>query len=133
MLPVRRIDSPGPTLTDISSNIRSRYRLPGAAEFNRVFQQCRRSGDRFFTVLYCSNDLGYPRLGLAIAKRNVRLAVQRNRLKRIIRESFQAARPRLSGVDIVVMARPQAQNATNPDLFASLRQHWRRLNLAPRH
>ena len=129
MLPVRRTDIPGPTLIDtISSNIRGRNRLPGKSGFNNVFKQSQRSADRFFTVLYCSNELGYPRLGLAIAKRNCRLAVQRNRLKRLIRESFRLARPLIGGVDIVVMSRPRAHIATNPDLFDSLQQHWRRLS-----
>ena len=109
MLPVRRTDIPGPTLIDtISSNIRGRNRLPGKSGFNNVFKQSQRSADRFFTVLYCSNELGYPRLGLAIAKRNCRLAVQRNRLKRLIRESFRLARPLIGGVDIVVLNRKSA-------------------------
>jgi len=99
-------------------------RLTQAADFDRVFKQARRSSDRFFTVLYCRNDLGYPRLGLAIAKKRVRRAVARNRLKRIIRASFRHAKNQLLGVDIVIMARDQAEPATNGDLFTSLDKHW---------
>jgi len=82
-------------------------RLTSAADFERVFKHAQRSGDRFFTVLYRRNNLGYPRIGLAIAKKSVRSAVGRNRLKRIIRESFRQAKSQLLGVDIVIMAREQ--------------------------
>lgn len=100
-------------------------RLNSAAGFERVFKHAKRSADKFFTVLYCNNDVGYPRLGLAIAKKRVRRAVARNRLKRIIRDSFRHAKSQLLGVDIVIMAREQAECAINRDLFASLEQHWR--------
>jgi len=99
-------------------------RLTEAAAFDRVFKQAQRSGDRFFTVLFCRNNLGYPRLGLAIAKKRVRRAVARNRLKRIIRDSFRQAKNQLLGVDIVIMARDQAEPATNGELFTSLKKHW---------
>jgi len=100
-------------------------RLTNATDFAHVFKQAQRSGDRFFTVLYRRNNLGYPRLGLAIAKKHVRLAVGRNRLKRIIRESFRQAKSQLLGVDIVIMARDQSGSAENRALFTSLEQHWR--------
>jgi len=100
-------------------------RLTHAADYDRVFKNAKRSGDPFFTILYCRNDLGYPRLGLAIAKKRVRRAVARNRLKRIIRDSFRHAKSQLLGVDIVIMARDQSEQAVNQDLFTSLEQHWR--------
>ncbi len=100
-------------------------RLTHAADYDRVFKRAKRSGDPFFTVLYCRNNLGYPRLGLAIAKKRVRRAVARNRLKRIIRDSFRRAKSQLLGVDIVIMARDQTEQAVNRDLFLSLEQHWR--------
>ncbi len=100
-------------------------RLTSASGFSRVFQRAQRSGDKYFTVLYRRNDLGYPRLGLAIAKKRVRRAVGRNRLKRISRDSFRHAKSQLLGVDIVIMARNQAESAVNSELFTSLEQHWR--------
>ena len=100
-------------------------RLVTSADFARVFKRAQRSGDSFFTILYRHNNLGYPRLGLAIAKKRVRRAVARNRLKRIIRDSFRHAKKQLLGVDIVIMARGQTEQAENRELFASLEQHWR--------
>jgi ribonuclease P protein component len=103
-------------------------RLSNAAEFDRVFKNCRRSADSFFTVLYRTNDLDYPRLGLAIAKKNIPLSVGRNRLKRIIRESFRNAEQKLNGLDIVIMARRKAGATPNAELFQSLEHHWKSLN-----
>jgi ribonuclease P protein component len=107
-------------------------RLTNAADYDAVFKQAQRSGDRFFTVLYCRNELGYPRLGLAIAKKRIRYAVARNRLKRIIRDSFRHAKNQLLGVDIVIMARDRTEQAVNEKLFASLEKHWRAVARANR-
>jgi ribonuclease P protein component len=100
-------------------------RLSSAAEFDRVFRDGHRSADQLFTVLYRSNGLGYPRVGLALAKRRIRRAVDRNRLKRLIRESFRAATATLPAADIVVLARNGAATADGAAVAASLERHWR--------
>ena len=79
-----------------------------------------------FTVLYRSNGSQEPRLGLAIGKKNCRLSTGRNRLKRIVRESFRQHRQLLGGVDIVVMNQAAASRANNETLFGSLETHWKR-------
>ena len=85
-----------------------------------------------FTVLFRPNELQIPRLGLAIAKKHSRHATARNRLKRIVRESFRQHQALLAGLDIVVMNRPAAGSAKNEQLFASLDRHWRRLSKTQR-
>ena len=79
-----------------------------------------------FTVLYRSNGIEAPRLGLAIGKKNCRLSTGRNRLKRVIRESFRQHRQALGGVDIVVINQAAASAASNETLFDSLEEHWKR-------
>jgi len=79
-----------------------------------------------FTVLSRSNRNKGARLGLAIAKKNCRLAVQRNRLKRIVRESFRSHKRELDGLDVVVMCQTEASRAGNKKLFDSLAAHWHR-------
>jgi len=79
-----------------------------------------------FTVLYRDNTLSEPRLGLAIGKKNCRLATNRNRLKRVIRESFRKQQDRLPGIDIVVLNQPAAARANNKVLSDSLENHWQR-------
>ena len=66
------------------------------------------------------------RLGLAISRKNCRKATDRNRIKRVIRESFRHHKRTLAGIDIVVINHPAAARATNAELFASLSSHWLR-------
>ena len=99
-----------------------------AAEFNRVFDKAVRSSDQYFTVLARRNEHGYPRLGLAISKKKAKLAVTRNRLKRIIRESFRRKQHELSCVDYVVMAGHRCSNADSSRLMQSLEAHWQKLS-----
>lgn len=83
-----------------------------------------------FTVLYRPNGKDEPRLGLAIGKKHCRLATGRNRLKRIVRESFRRHRETLGGIDVVVMNQKSATAARNSELVESLEGHWRRCRAA---
>lgn len=100
-------------------------RLLLSADYSRVFAQAWKSGDGCFTVLGRYNGGREARLGLAIAKKNLRLAVERNRVKRIIRESFRHNQDLLEGLDIVVLVKPTIRNRSNDTLFQSLDTHWR--------
>jgi len=101
-------------------------RLTGAAAFARVFKKAERSRDNVFTVLCRANEANDARLGLAIAKKHCRLATDRNRLKRLIRESFRRHKAGLAGLDIVVLNRRAAAQANNEQLFKCLESHWQR-------
>ena len=92
-----------------------------------MFREGQRSSDRFFTVLYCTGGSTEPRLGFAISRQRVRKAVGRNRLRRLVRESFRQVRGALPAVDIVVMAGDAAAQAPHPEIAVSLERHWGRL------
>lgn len=62
-----------------------------------------------------------------MAKRCARRAVDRNRLKRIVRESFRVAKDDLPNADFVVLCRAAAPASSNARLFASLSDHWKRI------
>ena len=104
-------------------------KLLKAAEYNHVFDKPVRSSDRYFTVLARPNKLYLSRLGMAFSKKRVKLAVDRNYLKRITRESFRSFNsvPDQSNVDYVVLAGPKCTKASNQQLFHSLEQHWQQL------
>jgi ribonuclease P protein component len=89
-----------------------RRRLSRSAEFERVYRQGRSKGNRFL-VLYAfprETPAGEgPRLGLSVSRR-VGGAVERNRVKRTLREAFWQEAERLpKGSDYVVVARPDAR------------------------
>lgn len=78
-------------------------------------------------ALACPNGLGHPRLGLVISKKNVRRAVDRNRLKRLARESVRLQQSSLPAVDIVLLARRGAGELDKATLHRQLFGMWRRL------
>ncbi|MFV2035764.1 MAG: ribonuclease P protein component [Halocynthiibacter sp.] len=103
---------------------RKKNRLLNAAAYGRVFKKAARSRDKWFTVLCRANAGGVARLGLAISKKNCRAANDRNRLKRLIRESFRLNQAALAGLDVVVINQPAARNSSNRQIFDSLDGHW---------
>ena len=104
-----------------------KLRLTKPAEFKWVFSNPLKSSDRYFTVLYKPNELQHPRLGLAIPKRNVRKAKDRNRIKRLIREGFRTQQRVLGNFDIVVLARPVANSCDSVELANSINGHFKKV------
>jgi ribonuclease P protein component len=64
-------------------------------------------------------------LGLAIPRKQIRRAVHRNRLKRLIRESFRRHQALLRGLDVVVIGRRDLLEQNSQRVFACLENHWR--------
>lgn len=111
----------------MDGRLERRARLTNKADFRHIFERPYESADRWFTVLARPNGLGYPRLGMAISRKAAGAAVPRNRIKRVIRESFRFCQGQLGGMDIIVIGRPGLAAQSNALLFDSLRQHWIRL------
>ena len=65
-----------------------------------------------------------PRLGLIISKKSIKRAVDRNRVKRITRESFRLCQSRLRGLDVVIMSRAGLGELPGAALCAVLDKHW---------
>ncbi|QEY60081.1 ribonuclease P protein component [Pseudomonas sp. C27(2019)] len=78
-------------------------------------------------LLARENQLEHPRLGLVIGKKSVKLAVERNRIKRQIRESFRHNQHILNGVDIVIVARRGIADLSNIELRQQFDKMWKRL------
>jgi len=84
-------------------------------------------------VLARNNEGDYSRLGMAVSRQVDRRAVGRNRIKRVIRESFRQSfgtkagaviEENSPGIDFVVLPRREAATICNQQLFQSLQTHW---------
>ena len=100
-------------------------RLLTAKQYSYVFADARRFGNQSFTLLVRVNDVPHPRLGLAIAKKSVKHAVDRNRIKRLLRESFRKRQHLLPPIDIIAMCRPAAVQLSNEQILEQLEKQWR--------
>ena len=103
----------------------ARLRRPG--DFAALRTSSGRAGGRCFHVRYRGNELGHARLGLAISKRVSKRAVERNRIKRLLRESFRRVQHQLPPIDLMVMAREQAAGVPGPELLGEIDQLWKKL------
>jgi ribonuclease P protein component len=101
------------------------FRLTKAEDYQYVFANAQRFGNHNFTLLVRKNDIGHARLGLAIAKKSVKLAVDRNRIKRLIRENFRHEIAELPPIDIIAMCRRGAVLLPSHEISAQLDTQWR--------
>jgi ribonuclease P protein component len=100
-----------------------RGRLSRSAEFERVYRQSRSHGNRYL-VLYAfpREDEGGVRLGLTVPKQ-VGGAVERNRVKRLLREAFDAEGAGVpANHDVVIKARPDVRELAERDGLEAVRR-----------
>ena len=100
-------------------------RLLAKSDYDHVFAQSKKLVTSDFVLLYCENTVGHARLGLALSKRIIAKAHQRNRVKRILRESFRTHS--LPSIDIVILARTGVAKVQNPVIVTRLNKAWDRL------
>jgi ribonuclease P protein component len=95
----------GPRTSVEKKTFTKRERIRGKGDFERL----RRSGIKFtdgiFLAVILTNDVGLSRLGIAVPKR-VGNAVTRNRIKRLIRETFRLNRESIgASIDLLIVVR----------------------------
>jgi len=94
-------------------------RLLTPKQFSHVFANAQKFANRNWTLIVRPNEMDIPRLGLAIAKKQLPRAVWRNRVKRLAREAFRLHKAELSGYDIVVLGRKGMEQIDNDTLHNS--------------
>ncbi|WP_208605747.1 ribonuclease P protein component [Phytopseudomonas punonensis] len=103
-------------------------RLLTPRQFKAVFDSpSGKAPGKSVLLLARNNELDHSRLGLVIGKKSVKLSVERNRLKRQIRESFRLNQDNLVGWDIVVVARKGLGDLQNVELAQQFGKLWKRL------
>ena len=104
-------------------------RLLNARDYSRVFENAdARASHKYLLLLAKRNDEPGHRLGLVIAKKNVRLAVQRNRIKRLAREFFRQLPGSDTSIDVVLLTRRGIDQLDNAELSTILQQQWQKLH-----
>jgi ribonuclease P protein component len=100
-------------------------RLLKAKDYSRVFDGTEaKASHKRLLLLAKRNNSSRHRLGLVIARKNVRLAVERNRIKRVAREFFRTLQEEEPGMDVVLLARHGMDQLDNAELSTILRQQW---------
>ena len=99
-------------------------KLLTSAQFQAVFGQKKSLHGKFFSIHARLNELGRPRLGITVSKRVSKRAVQRNRIKRQIRESFRLFDADLLSYDYIVVAKNGGAEQLNKELRAELNWMW---------
>lgn len=102
-------------------------RLRRAADFAALKRARGRLRGRCFMLRYEANATSTARLGLAVSRRVSVRAVERNRIKRLVRESFRHHRQQLPAVDILVIAQPAAAGEDGAALRGELDGLWGRM------
>ncbi len=103
------------------------FRLKNKQQLKKIFHDAERLSSNYFTMFFKANNLGHPRLAIIITKRSVRDAVDRNRLRRVIKESFRLHQHMISGYDVLIIASKGIDQLTNKGLTQCLEKQWQRL------
>lgn len=102
-------------------------RLLKKIDYDHVFEQANKIVTTDFVLLSRENNLGYARLGLALSKKMIAKAHDRNRIKRLLRECFRQTQ--LPAVDMIFLARPGVAKQTNSCINVKLGKTWEKLTL----
>jgi len=100
-------------------------RLLKKTEYDHVFEQAKKIVTTEFVLLFRENKLGHARLGLALSKKMIAKAHDRNRIKRVLREGFRQTQ--LPAVDMIFLARHGVAKETNLTINCRLGKTWEKL------
>jgi len=92
--------------------------LKSPHEFRKIFDEGKRQHCPHFLLCFVPKETGvvYPRLGISISKANIPLAVQRNRIKRLVREAWQKKKYEKLGKNAVIVAKKGTDALKNNDI-----------------
>ena len=103
-------------------------RLLTPAQFKTVFSNPIKASSAEITLLATPNSNQHPRLGLTVAKKHIKNACGRNRVKRVIRDSFRLNQHNLPPLDIVVLVRGGVKDMEKAEINKLIEKLWRKLS-----
>jgi len=114
-----------PQTVTTTFRLEKHQRLKKPAEYQHVYRSKQWGGSKHFTFNVLANDADDKnKLGVTVSKKVSKRAVDRNRLKRVMREFFRAHQTELNGANLVLTAKPSSNSANKEELQLSLNDLW---------
>ena len=105
------------------------YRLLNSADYKCVFDNAEHKVScRYILMLAINNKKHRARLGMVVSKKNIPKSVERNRIKRLTRESFRKARSQIPQFDVVVLIRKGLDGLPNLIISSKMETLWKDLH-----
>ena len=102
-------------------------RLLTPEDFQPVFKKATPAVSPHITLLAKKNLKSYSRIGMAIPKKHIKKAVERNRIRRVLREYFRHNHQQLPDIDLVVVAKSGIAELSNLELTLTMDKLWKKL------
>ncbi|MDN4502293.1 ribonuclease P protein component [Alteromonadaceae bacterium BrNp21-10] len=102
-------------------------RLLTPTHFGNVFEDATSAPSPQITILAKHNSLTHSRIGITVAKKRVKKAHDRNRIKRLVRESFRHHQQNLGSIDIIVIGKSGLDSLSNQQIFSLLEKLWKKI------
>ena len=106
----------------VAFRLSKQAKLVKTDDFSSVFNLRKRIANKYLVMRYRQNDKSCARLGLIVAKKTAKLAVQRNYMRRVLRELFRLRQHELPAVDLVI----QVQNVFDKPDFIEINDETRK-------
>ena len=107
------------------NNLPANARLLTKRDYSDVFDKAKKVEQNQLFALFRKNDNSVARIGTIISKKSCAKASQRNRIKRLIKESFRLRN--LSSFDVIIISRKGVNELSNPQIFYKLSKIWEKL------
>ena len=109
--------------------MRKKEVLRGKKDFGRVYNRGKSIRDRYLVLIYLKNGLPYNRTAF-LASKKVGNSVQRNRAKRLMKESYRARMDDIKeGYDLIMIARNTINGRKSGEVGESLEKSMRKAHL----
>ena len=113
----------------MTNKFQSKLKIKKSAEFANIYSKNKYFYNSGLIMLTKNNNLENPRLGISIPKKNLKLSVQRNKIKRIIKESFRLNYKKIDKLDIVLIGGKNINKFNIKNTQKSLLELWKKIKI----